>query len=347
MDMQTYFSCLQKLNCHVNWLPGNDLPLTVDQLHQAFFDGMPTIWRERFENAGRSVHNTACAELLRFFQMPQKAADCSQKANKMKHHSENRTHGPCNSNRNSLRFSKKSRTSNGTVKADAKHQSFKSKEEKKKSGRISNHTKCPIHPSMNHTWGKCYANANNKLKQQPKSEYGKKWQGKAKNQKVNRHATQIEGEDMSITLMVTSPGGSDSTSNESAPCRQTAVNDNRTVSTETDGLFAQLCLDLNKHPKDPNALVAKFKAARAVAAIADTNNGTSTYDAFTSIATHHLHDLSFHAMQESNTNVYDKIVGLYIQYSDEVYSNRIQTVSDDLSFDKVLRLCATSGDILK
>jgi hypothetical protein len=51
-------------------------------------------------------------------------------------------------------------------------------------------------------------------------------------------------------------------------------------------------------------------------------------------------------MQESNTNVYDEIVGLYIQYSDEVYSNGIQTISDDLLFDKVLRLCATSHAIV-
>jgi hypothetical protein len=42
--------------------------------------------------------------------------------------------------------------------------------------------------------------------------------------------------------------------------------------------------------------------------------------------------------------VYDKIAGLYIQYSDEVYSN---TTSDDLSFDKVLRLRATSHAIVR
>jgi hypothetical protein len=97
MDVQTYFSCLWELNSHVNWLPGNDLPLTEDQLHQAFLDGMPTIWRERSENAGRSVRNTTCAEL-------QKAADCSQKANKMKEQSENRTRGSRNNDHNSLRF---------------------------------------------------------------------------------------------------------------------------------------------------------------------------------------------------------------------------------------------------
>jgi hypothetical protein len=46
-----------------------------------------------------------------------------------------------------------------------------------------------------------------------------------------------------------------------APCRQSAVNDDGTMLTVTNGMIAQLCLDLNK--KNPNALLAKFKAARA------------------------------------------------------------------------------------
>jgi hypothetical protein len=67
MDVQMYYICLHELNHQVDWLPGNDLPLTEDQLHQAFFDSMPTVWKELFENAGRSVHNIARADLLRFF----------------------------------------------------------------------------------------------------------------------------------------------------------------------------------------------------------------------------------------------------------------------------------------
>jgi hypothetical protein len=48
MDVQTYFSCLRELNSHVSWLPGNNLPLTEDQLNQTFFDGMPITWKEHF-----------------------------------------------------------------------------------------------------------------------------------------------------------------------------------------------------------------------------------------------------------------------------------------------------------
>jgi hypothetical protein len=46
MDVQTYYICLRELNCQVDWLPGNNLPLIEDQLHQAFFDSMPTPWKE-------------------------------------------------------------------------------------------------------------------------------------------------------------------------------------------------------------------------------------------------------------------------------------------------------------
>jgi hypothetical protein len=66
------------------------------------------------------------------------------------------------------------------------------------------------------------------------------------------------------------------------------------------------------------------------------------YDVFTSLITHHLHNLLFHAIQEINTTVYDDIIGLYVQYSDEV-----QIISNDLAFDKALRLCATSHAIIR
>jgi hypothetical protein len=51
---------------------------------------------------------------------------------------------------------------------------------------------------------------------------------------------------------------------------------------------------------------------------AEAKNGTYMYDAFTSMISHHLHYVLFHAMQEINTTVYDNIVGLYVQHSDEV-----------------------------
>jgi hypothetical protein len=70
------------------------------------------------------------------------------------------------------------------------------------------------------------------------------------------------------------------------------------------------------------------------------------YNAFTNITTHHLHNLSFHAMQKINTTVYHDIIGRYVPHSDEVYSNGVQNISHELSFDKVLRLHATSHAIV-
>jgi hypothetical protein len=70
------------------------------------------------------------------------------------------------------------------------------------------------------------------------------------------------------------------------------------VLTINDGMFAQLCINLNQQVNDPKALVAKFKAACAAATNAEVNNSTYTCDGFTSTITHHLHNLSFHAMQE-------------------------------------------------
>jgi hypothetical protein len=124
------------------------------------------------------------------------------------------------------------------------------------------------------------------------------------------------------------------------------VNDDATVSTVTNGIgmFAQLCLDLNKKVNDPNALLAKCKAARAESTNVD--NGMYMYNAFTSITTHHLHDLSFHAIQEINTTVYDNIVGLYVQHSDDVCSKRVQNITNELSVDKALQLRATSHAIV-
>jgi hypothetical protein len=155
----------------------------------------------------------------------------------------------------------------------------------------------------NHTWGRCYSNTANK-KPKPNGDKAKKRPEKSKKDK---------NDEMSIELSTTAHGTQDSLSTASELHRQQAVNDNLMVSTINNGMFAQLCIDLNEQVYDPNALVVKFKAAcAATATSAEVNNGTYTYDAFTSTITHHLHDLSFHAMQEINTTVYDEIVGLNI-----------------------------------
>jgi hypothetical protein len=222
----------------------------------------------------------------------------------------------------------------------------KSKEMKKSSGRISNNTKSPIHPMANNTWGKCYSNVANK-KPKPNSEKAKKRPEKTKKDKVDGHAAHLANNDMSITSSTTAHGTLDSMSTTSELRCQQAVNNNLLVSTINDGMLAQLRIDLNQQVDDPKALVAKFKEACAVATNTEVNNGTYTYDAFTSTITHHLHNLLFHAMQEINTTVYDEIVGPYVQHNDEVYSNEVSNISNTLPFDQVLRLQATSHAIVR
>jgi hypothetical protein len=201
---------------------------------------------------------------------------------------------------------------------------------------ISGDTNCPVHPNANHTWGECYSNAANKKVHKTNGDKEKKRQGKPEKEEVDGHAAHVGKDNVSIMSNVTSLGATDSVSTASAPHCKNAVNDDRIVLTVTDGMFAQLCLDLNNKADDPDALLAKFKAACAVKATAD---GMYVCDAFTSMTTHHLHNLLF---QEINTTVYNKIVGLYVQYSDEVYSNRVHNFNNELSFDKALRLHATS-----
>jgi hypothetical protein len=222
----------------------------------------------------------------------------------------------------------------------------KPKEMKRSSGRISNNTKCPIHPMANHMWGKSFSNAANK-KPNPTGKKTKKHPKKSKKDEVDGHATHLANNDVSIMLSITAHGTMDSLSTTLEPRQQQAVNNALMVSTINNGLFVQLCLDLNHQADDLNALVAKFKAALAAATNAEVNSGTYLYNAFTSTITHHLCDLLFHAMQEINMTVYDEIVGLYIQHSDEVYSNGVSNISNILPFDQVLRLHTTSHAIVR
>jgi hypothetical protein len=220
------------------------------------------------------------------------------------------------------------------VKADAKHRIKKPKDGAKTSGRISDDTKCPIHPNANHTWGECYSNsANKKMPKSQDKDKDKKTHGKHHRNEVNANAAHLSNDKVTITSAGISHGETDSLSTSSTPCRHKAVNDDATVSTVTNGMFAQLCLDLNAKVDDPDALIAKFKAARAVETASEANGTYSykySYDAVTSTTTHHLHNLSFHALQEISTTVYDNIVGLYVQHSDEVYSSGVQNISHEL-----------------
>jgi hypothetical protein len=152
----------------------------------------------------------------------------------------------------------------------------------------------------NHTWGECYSNAANK---KPKSNGAKtkKRHEKSNKDEVDGHAAHLANNEMLIMSSTTAHG----THTTSEPRCQQAVNDNLSVLAINNGMFAQLCIDLNKQVDDPNALVAKFKAAcAATATSAEVNNGTYTYNGFISTITHHLHDLSLTLLCAVRSQVY-------------------------------------------
>jgi hypothetical protein len=235
--------------------------------------------------------------------MQQKSSNCNQRANELKQRQENRTSSLCNSDHGVTRVPKKIKYYKREGKADAKHRIKKSKDGAKTTGCISDDTKCLVHPNATHMWGKCYSNAANK---KPKlQDKDKKGQGKHHKNEVDANAAHLGDDEVTIDSAGISCGDTDSLSTSLTPRRQKAVNDDATISTVTNGMFAQLCLDLNAKVDDPAALLAKFKAARAVETASEAN-GTYLYDAFTCTTTDHLHDLSFHALQEINTTVYNR-----------------------------------------
>jgi hypothetical protein len=90
MGVGTYYYRLCDLNEQVPWLPGTEAKLTNIQLDQAFHDGMPQTWQDRYANAGHSVASDEHTNILSFFRQQQATAERSllgnvgKQKNKMK-----------------------------------------------------------------------------------------------------------------------------------------------------------------------------------------------------------------------------------------------------------------------
>jgi hypothetical protein len=325
MATQSFFYHLRELNEQVTWLPGTKEKLTDKQLDQAFFDGMPSTWKECYISAGHSVCHDNCATLLRYFRAQQAAAYHSQGKNKAV-----------------LRtFSKKAKASKKKSASAIKRFSQENKQTKsssKKKGKgnhISNDTKCPIHPHSNHTWGECFSNASNAKKagsSNPKSKDKGKPKGNKKD-KAEANAVSIDvtqdNDNISVSAHTTKTSLSLSTIKR-------PLND--IVSKEMD----ELCMALNRKIGHPDILVNEFKKKW------DSEEGTFIH-AFVSIEeslTHHLNDLSLLAMQEVTTKPWcDEFVDVFQKYSDEAYSLGISEVDNSNivnPIDITLQLRATS-----
>jgi hypothetical protein len=152
MKVQAFFYRLHELNDHVDWLPGTEPKLTDGQLDQAFHDGMPTTWKERFVNAGRSVRTGHRVELLKFFRDQQHASEraAARNAKKQKDASKKSSGSHPTS---ILKKSKDKGAAKKKVTWDPKYKSkSKSKPtEKKTSSKVPDKTPCPVHPGSSHT----------------------------------------------------------------------------------------------------------------------------------------------------------------------------------------------------
>jgi hypothetical protein len=63
MSVQLFYYHLRKLNDQAAWLPGAEALLMDEDLKQAFYDSLPTAWKEKFVNSGKTM--TQAPSLIR------------------------------------------------------------------------------------------------------------------------------------------------------------------------------------------------------------------------------------------------------------------------------------------
>jgi hypothetical protein len=99
MSVQLFYYRLRELNDQAAWLPGDAALLTDEDLKQAFYDGMPTAWKEKFLNSGKTVHHETEVDVLRHFRQQQSIAEqlaaatvkAQKKSGRHKHGARNET----------------------------------------------------------------------------------------------------------------------------------------------------------------------------------------------------------------------------------------------------------------
>eukprot|EP00543_Licmophora_paradoxa_P007499 CAMPEP_0202452314 /NCGR_PEP_ID=MMETSP1360-20130828/10554_1 /ASSEMBLY_ACC=CAM_ASM_000848 /TAXON_ID=515479 /ORGANISM="Licmophora paradoxa, Strain CCMP2313" /LENGTH=242 /DNA_ID=CAMNT_0049071101 /DNA_START=226 /DNA_END=951 /DNA_ORIENTATION=+ len=137
---------LQELNSWVEWMPGNEEPLNPTQLKQAFYNAMPSTWKERYSDSGTRLSTESYKNVVHYFRDQEHRANSRQRENEVKQSRASKGSG--------RRFSQR-----GTPKTKNPRRQTALKEtdqNKKTSKRISDDTACPIHPDASHTWGECF-----------------------------------------------------------------------------------------------------------------------------------------------------------------------------------------------
>jgi transposase InsO family protein len=143
MAVQVFQHRLLELNNSVELLPGTSAQLTQDQLKQAFFDGMPKEWRNRFIAGGSRFELLSFAEVVAYFRDME---DISRNAPPSEPKTSKRPMAEMDG--------RKPRTSKD------KKRKFLQREKTSKPGNsgrktIADDYQCPLHPQGTHTWGQC------------------------------------------------------------------------------------------------------------------------------------------------------------------------------------------------
>jgi hypothetical protein len=72
IKVQSFHHPLREVNGYVEWMPGTEPHPNKGQIKQAFFDSVPTSWRERFESAGHSNSSMTVVQILHCFTQQEK-----------------------------------------------------------------------------------------------------------------------------------------------------------------------------------------------------------------------------------------------------------------------------------
>jgi hypothetical protein len=137
MTVQAFFSRLLELNAMVSLLPGDEEPLTDIQIKKAFYDGMPTTWKEKFVSAGTHLHQLTRNNVVRYFRELESLSNRKQQ--------ENEKTQKRGKNKRLADGNRKDRNGKG----------------KRQDIRVKDSDPCPKHPHGSHTWGACRSRQQN------------------------------------------------------------------------------------------------------------------------------------------------------------------------------------------
>jgi hypothetical protein len=159
IKVQSFYYRLHEMNGYVSLPPGEEPPLNENQIKQAFFDSMPSTWRERFTQAGHSNSSMILAQVMRYF--------CQQETLAVRKQIENKTFQHTSSKKFTKGNKKSTSSENHQTDEDRKIHSPARKTFKKSSStnkrKVLDTDPCPIHDHP-HLWGDCRAKYYSQMK---------------------------------------------------------------------------------------------------------------------------------------------------------------------------------------